>query len=41
MNTEEFKLYLINYFEKKKRNRLYTIFKNEYVRQRYAYRSEI
>ena len=41
VSTEEFKQYLINYFQRKKQNRLYRIFKTEYVRQRYAYRTTI
>lgn len=41
MNTEEFKKYLINYFEKKEKNRLYRIFKkendkHEYYRRRWG-----
>ena len=41
MTTKEFRQYLIQYFEVKKQNRLYTIFKTEYERQRYEYRSSI
>ena len=38
MNTEQFKKYLINYFEKKEKMRLYRIFHKEYERQQYARR---
>lgn len=34
MTTEEFKNYLINYFEKKRKKQLYMIFLNEFKLQR-------
>jgi hypothetical protein len=41
MTTEEFKQYLINYFEKKHRYNIAKVFHKEYERQQYAHRSSI
>ena len=38
MTTEEFKQYLIKYFQKKQSNQLYKIFHEEYNEQRYSRR---
>jgi hypothetical protein len=38
IHTEQFKNYLINYFEKKEKMRLYRIFHKEYNEQKYSRR---
>jgi hypothetical protein len=41
MKTKEFRQYLIHYFEKKEKNRLYILYKIEYESQKYSRRRRI